>query len=87
MTSLSLLSPVLDSHPPSAIITHGQFLPALLELIYDSHESSHHTVIVLGDFDEKKVQGMGQIRVLKWEDIELEGGREGPVSQTTATGE
>jgi hypothetical protein len=49
LTSLSLLSEVLESHPPSAIVTHASFLPQLLELIYDSAEGEHHTVIVVGD--------------------------------------
>ena len=38
LTSKALLSPFLDSHPPSAIITDAEFLPHLLELIYDIHE-------------------------------------------------
>lgn len=76
---------MLDSHPPSAIVTHGRFLPALLELIYDSHESSHHTIIVVGDFDDNKVQKMGLLRIMKWEDIEGEG-KQGQIPPATATG-
>ncbi|KAH9951269.1 acetyl-CoA synthetase-like protein [Amylocystis lapponica] len=73
LTSLSLLSPVLDTHPPSAIITHADLLPNLLELIYDSHEGAHHVVIVVGDFDHTKIAYSGQIKLLLWEDLERSG--------------
>lgn len=64
----------MDSHPPSAIITHARFLPHVLELIYDSNESEHHTVIVVGEFDPKIVGKAGNaIRLLKWTDVESQG--------------
>ncbi|KZT28514.1 acetyl-CoA synthetase-like protein [Neolentinus lepideus HHB14362 ss-1] len=73
LTSLDLLTPVLERHPPSAIITHGSFLPQLLELIYDSAESSgHHTIIVVGEAPTGPKMLSG-VRVLKWEDIEKNG--------------
>jgi long-chain acyl-CoA synthetase len=74
ITSPSLLSPILESHPPTAIITHAHFLPNLLELIYDANESEHHTVIVVGDFDPKVLAKAGKTtKVLKWTDVEREG--------------
>ena len=74
ITALSLLAPVLETHPPSAIITHAKFLPHILELIYDSNESEHHTIIVVGDFDPKTVVKAGTIlKVMKWTDVENEG--------------
>ncbi|KII89018.1 hypothetical protein PLICRDRAFT_29438 [Plicaturopsis crispa FD-325 SS-3] len=80
ISSPALLSPVLDSHPPSAIITHAQFLPQVLELIYDSNESAHHTVIVVGEPDAKHVGKMGgAVKVLKWADIESTGKNTEPV--------
>lgn len=72
LTSISLLSPVLESHPPSAIITHADLLPSLLELVYDTHEGSHHTIIVVGEPNNKVIQGL-PVRVLKFEDLEREG--------------
>ncbi|GJE86971.1 acetyl-CoA synthetase-like protein [Phanerochaete sordida] len=73
LTSISLLSPVLETHPPSAIITEAEFLPQLLELIYDTNEGSHHTVIVVGEPNVKNVQGLNQVRVIKFSDLEKEG--------------
>ena len=71
ITAPSLLAPVLEIHPPSAIITDAKFLPHILELISESNESGHHTVIVVGDFDPKVVVKEGNIlKVLKWTDIE-----------------
>ncbi|KAI0080591.1 acetyl-CoA synthetase-like protein [Panus rudis PR-1116 ss-1] len=71
LSALSLLSPVLEEHPPSAIVTDAKFLPQLLELIHDSNEGVHHTVVVVGDLD-KPIQ-VGGVRILKWSDIEREG--------------
>lgn len=83
ITVPSLLAPVLESHPPSAIITHAKFLPHVLELIYDSNESEHHTVIVVGDFDPNTVGKTGNsIKVLKWTDVESEGSA-GPIATST----
>ncbi|OBZ75164.1 Long-chain-fatty-acid--CoA ligase 5 [Grifola frondosa] len=73
LTSLSLLSPVLDSHPPSVIITHANFLSSLLEVIYDANESAHHIVIVVGKLTNANVHKMDKLRVLQWEDVEREG--------------
>ncbi|KAI0340515.1 acetyl-CoA synthetase-like protein [Trametopsis cervina] len=83
LTSSALLSQVLDDHPPSAIITHASFLPQLLELVYDANEDSHHTIIVVGDPDEKVLRSSGQARLLRWDDIEGQGAGTEPV-QTPA---
>lgn len=72
LTSISLLSPVLENHPPSAIITDAEFLPQLLELVYDTHEGAHHTIIVVGEPSHKATQGL-QARILKFEDLERQG--------------
>jgi long-chain acyl-CoA synthetase len=71
LSSLSLLSEVLESHPPSAIITQGSFMPQLLELIYDSAAHEHHTVIVLGD--ATSASHLENVNILSWEDIERQG--------------
>ncbi|EPQ58407.1 hypothetical protein GLOTRDRAFT_137130 [Gloeophyllum trabeum ATCC 11539] len=73
LTSLDLLSPVLESHPPSAIITHASFLPQLLELIYDSAETNHHTIIVVGEDGLAGTKMLAGVRVLKFADVEKTG--------------
>ncbi|KDQ59521.1 hypothetical protein JAAARDRAFT_33097 [Jaapia argillacea MUCL 33604] len=76
LTSLSLLSPLLESHPPSAIITHAHFLPQLLELIYDSHEHGHHTIIVVGEINgEVARKGLGVTKVFEWAEVEKAGSK------------
>jgi long-chain acyl-CoA synthetase len=81
ITSPSLLSPVLESHPPSAIITHGHFLPYILELIFDANESEHHTVIVVGDFDSTIVaKAKDVVKVVKWADVERAGTTGEPIT-------
>lgn len=74
----------METHPPTAIITLGKFLPYVLELIYDSRESDHHTVIVVGDFDANLVDKAGSsIRVLKWADVEAEGAKGDIITSAT----
>lgn len=85
LSSISLLSPLLDSHPPSAIITHADFLPHLLELVYDTREGSHHTIIVVGSPGVKVGQGLGQVRILAWEDI-LNRGAQSPAAELPPPG-
>lgn len=77
LTSSNLLAAVLQSHPPTAIITHSEHLPQLLELIYDNGElNRNHTIIVVG---EPSAQAMAtvasRVKVLKWADVEREGVR------------
>ena len=73
VASASVLSPVLESHPPSVIITDAEFLPHLLELIYDAHESEHHTIVVVGDADGAKLPKLNNVKILNWDAIEAEG--------------
>ncbi|KAF7295099.1 Acetyl-CoA synthetase [Mycena indigotica] len=77
LSASNLLSPVLESHPPSAIITHSFMLSQVLELIYDAGETNrNHTIIVVG---EPSAQAMAtvasRVKVLKWADVEREGVR------------
>ncbi|KAF5391337.1 hypothetical protein D9757_002044 [Collybiopsis confluens] len=74
LTATNLLSPVLDTHPPSAIITHADFLPTLLELIYDAGEGKHHTLIVVGEPSTRILASVASnVKVLVWADVEREG--------------
>ena len=80
---MSLLSTVLENHPPSAIITEAEFLPQLLELIYDSHESSHHTVIVVGEPAKKYDHGLNQIKVVQFAELERQGSQMDPIASVS----
>ncbi|KAI0781105.1 acetyl-CoA synthetase-like protein [Trametes elegans] len=73
LSSLSVLSPVLDSHPPSVIVTQADFLNHLLELIYDLDEDRQYTVVVVGSFEGVKLPRQSNVRLLKWDDVEREG--------------
>ncbi|TBU47951.1 acetyl-CoA synthetase-like protein [Dichomitus squalens] len=73
VASASVLSPVLERHPPSVIITDAEVLPHLLELIFDAHESEHHTIVVVGDISGAKLPKLNNVKILRWDDIETEG--------------
>ncbi|KAJ7752042.1 hypothetical protein B0H16DRAFT_1547206 [Mycena metata] len=77
LSASNLLSPVLESHPPSAIITHASMLTQILELIYDAGEASrNHTIIVVGEPSPQAMASVAsKVKVLKWEDVEREGVR------------
>ncbi|KAK0228337.1 hypothetical protein IW262DRAFT_1350397 [Armillaria fumosa] len=75
IAATNLLAGILESHPPTVIVTHAELLLQLLELIYDAGESDqHHTIIIVG---EPSAQAMARVaskvKVLKWEDVEREG--------------
>jgi long-chain acyl-CoA synthetase len=74
LASPSLLSPVLESHPPTAVIVDGSFLPHALELIYDLNESVHHFFIVVGEADETVLsQASDRVKIVRWTDVEAQG--------------
>jgi len=74
LTSPNLLAPVLDAHPPTAVIIDAGFLAQALELILDAAEASHHVLIVLGDLDAKTAGRVADhVRLVRWSDIEEEG--------------
>ncbi|KAK0210546.1 hypothetical protein DFS33DRAFT_1293946 [Desarmillaria ectypa] len=75
ITATNLLAGILESHPPTVIVTHAELLLQLLELIYDAGESEqHHIIVIVG---EPSAQAMARVaskvKVLKWEDVEREG--------------
>jgi long-chain acyl-CoA synthetase len=63
------------------IVVDADFLPDLLEFIYDSHEHGHHTVVVVGDLSGHKNLGKisSHVNLVSFSDIE----REDPGSQIT----
>ncbi|KAF9533356.1 hypothetical protein CPB83DRAFT_845124 [Crepidotus variabilis] len=75
ISSATLLSPVLDAHPPSAIICHAFLLPHLLEFIYDTHgRQAERTIIVIGEPTAQAMASMASnVKILKFEDVEREG--------------
>ncbi|KAK7466955.1 hypothetical protein VKT23_004019 [Stygiomarasmius scandens] len=77
LTASQLLSPVLESHPPSAIITNAELLPSLLELIYDGGENTQkYTIVVVGEPSAHAMASVAsKIRVLRWDDVEREGNK------------
>lgn len=76
LASPSLLSSVLDSHPPSVVITDASLLSALLELLYDSNDSIRPTIVVVGAINSNEVPNSELARLLRWEDIESSGSKE-----------
>lgn len=84
LASLSLLSPVLESHPPTAVIVDGSFLSHALELIYDLNESLHHFVVVVGKADEAVLsQASERVKIVRWTDIEAQGKVAVPITGPT----
>ncbi|KAF8644958.1 hypothetical protein AX16_008161 [Volvariella volvacea WC 439] len=74
--SSDLLSQVLESRHPSAIITHAHLLPQLLELIYDAETRIPHTIIVVGEPSSSAMASVAsQIKILKFSELEREGNR------------
>lgn len=73
LCSLKLLSRVLEMHPPTAIIVDADFVPLLLELIYDAREYDHK-IIVVGKYERQNLSKAGrQIEVVPWAQIEADG--------------
>ena len=75
ISSSDLLSGILDSHPPTAIVTHAELLPQLLELIYDAGEvGQHHTIVVVGEPTPQAMATVtSTVKVLNWDDVESDG--------------
>ena len=67
----------MESHRPTAIVTHSYMLSAILELIYDSDERDvQHTIILVDEPDNRTLASVASnITILKFSDIEREGVR------------
>ncbi|KAI6039022.1 hypothetical protein EDC04DRAFT_2688628 [Pisolithus marmoratus] len=78
LTSMTLCSPkllsrVLETHPPTAIIVDADFIPVLLELVYDAREHDHK-VIVVGKYDANILpKAARQVEIIPWAQIEADG--------------
>lgn len=73
ISSSELLAEVLDSHPPSAIITDSDFLSHIVEQIYDLNRHNHTTVIVVGDLGGVGTSLAKEMDIIKFSDIEKDG--------------
>jgi long-chain acyl-CoA synthetase len=76
LSSATLLSPVLESNAPSAIITHAFFLPQLLELIYETEEkrATEYVVVVVGEPTPQAMSSVASnIKILSFANLEREG--------------
>ncbi|KZT74192.1 hypothetical protein DAEQUDRAFT_807867 [Daedalea quercina L-15889] len=85
LSSLALLSPVLENHPPSVVVTDATLLPHLLETLYDSHDSTHPTIVVIGDVDSKHERSAEHVQLLKWEDVQSRGLQESKLPFSTSS--
>ena len=87
LSSASLISPVLESHPPSAIIIHANLLPHILELIYEVNEFGNQFVVVVGEVDENVLSKASQhVKLARWADLEAQG-KGAPLITSPAPGE
>jgi long-chain acyl-CoA synthetase len=87
LSSSSLLSPVFESHLPSAIVVHSSLLLHTLELIYEVNEFGRHVVIVVGEVDENVISKASQhVNLVRWADLEAQG-KEAPLITSPAPGE
>lgn len=86
ISSPQLLAEVLDKHPPSAIITDTDFLPHIIEQIYDLNQHHDTTVIVVGDPGSVGAKLTKEMDLLKFGDIEKEGATT-PADLSPSTGE
>ncbi|KAG8895979.1 hypothetical protein FRC01_012093, partial [Tulasnella sp. 417] len=72
VTRLDLITPVIETYPPTAIVVPFAFLDNLLELVFDHvQEGTSITLIVLGDqnnVSKTKTEKTG-IPVVRWEDL------------------
>ncbi|KAL1735144.1 AMP-binding enzyme-domain-containing protein [Schizophyllum commune] len=76
LSSATLLDPVLEQHPTTPIITHVDFLTSILELIYESGDEAHHTIVVVGEPSPRVMASVAsRITVLQFADVEREGFR------------
>lgn len=59
---------MLESHPPSVVVTDATLLPQLLEALYDSNDNVQPVVVVVGDLDSKQ-RSAQHVQLLKWGDV------------------
>ena len=72
-----MLSPVLESHAPSAIITHAFLLPQLLELIYETEDrTTEHIIVVVGEPTPQTMSSVASnIKIFTFANLEREGSK------------
>lgn len=76
LSSATLLSSVLESYAPSAIITHAFFLPQLLELIYETEEkrTTEYIIVAVGEPTPQAMSSVASnVKILSFANLEREG--------------
>ncbi|THH08197.1 hypothetical protein EW145_g2865 [Phellinidium pouzarii] len=75
ISSLTLLSSFLDTHPPTAIILHVHSLSHVLEQIAENSEYVHHTLILVGEGDLPHFVEKLPLKILWLADLERKGAK------------
>ncbi|PFH46356.1 hypothetical protein AMATHDRAFT_70077 [Amanita thiersii Skay4041] len=81
LSSILILSSVLEQHPVSTIITHATLLPRLLEFILGKPRPELLSVIVVGDTTPQA--SVGKFKFLLYNEVEREGLREQNIVRLT----
>lgn len=78
VANLSLVVPVLSTHPPSAVFVPISHLEHVLEQIVDMKESKLISVVVVPEEgvqkDVEKLKSKSGVKIYMWEDVEDAGG-------------
>ncbi|KAH7889750.1 hypothetical protein F5I97DRAFT_1802529 [Phlebopus sp. FC_14] len=75
LSSPKLLTHVLETYSPSALIIDGDFLPCVLELLYDAREH-HQKIIVVGEvLSELAPKSGGEVETINWRQVEADGAK------------
>lgn len=74
LCSPTLLSRVLETHPPSAIIVDVDFLPRLLEVLPNGGHQLK--IIVVGQYEEKAMsKSSRELEIITWAQVEADGAK------------
>jgi len=74
LCSPTLLSRVLETHPPSAIIVDVDFLPRLLEMLPNGGHQLK--IIVVGQYEEKDMsKSSRELELITWAQVEADGAK------------
>lgn len=73
LSSQKLLSRIVETHPPSAIIVGADFLPHLLESIYDTREHNPKIIVVGRTDTNVRPKAAREVQILNWDQVEADG--------------
>ncbi|KAF8633752.1 hypothetical protein AX17_004407 [Amanita inopinata Kibby_2008] len=77
LSSISILSAVLDTYPTSTIIVHAEFLDKVLDVIYKTKgQPSIRNIVVAGEIDPQVTTRVASnIHILQFSEVERDGHR------------